>query len=117
MKIYSLFPCAAVCWAGVTLAGAALLDANFTATLYTDDVEEVTGIAWAPDGSNRLFVTQQSGDIWIVKDGAGLPAAFATVTPLYRVDECGLLGICFDQNFVENGYVYAFATVSSSEQQ
>jgi len=39
------------------------------------------------------------------------------VSPIFAVGECGLIGIAFDPDFVSNGYVYVFATVSTSEQQ
>src|SRR5262245_31191725 len=100
MKIHLLFPCAAVCWAGMTLAGAAILDPNFNETLYANAGYGLTGIAWAPDGSNRLFVTHKEGYITIVKNGVPLPASFASISPLYTGSECGLLGICFDPNFM-----------------
>ena len=80
---------------------------------------QVTSFAWAPDASNRLFVTGKGGAIWIVKDGALLP------TPAYKFvnldeddngelvvkSECGLLGIAFDPAFVDNGHIYVFATL------
>jgi hypothetical protein len=40
-----------------------------------------------------------------------------TVAELYQGSECGLLSVAFDPNFGENGYVYFFMTVSSSEQR
>jgi glucose/arabinose dehydrogenase len=78
---------------------------------------QVTSMAWAPDGSSRLFVTGKEGHIWIVKNGAVLP------TPAYRfvprtqngelvvTSDSGLLGIAFDPAFADNHYVYVFATV------
>jgi MYXO-CTERM domain-containing protein len=99
--------------------GAAVLDPAFTQSTFvtSGDLAEATGLAWAPDGSNRLFVTIKTGAIRIIKDGALLPAPFATVSPLYAGSECGLVGIAFDPNFLANRYVYVFATVSASEQQ
>jgi glucose/arabinose dehydrogenase len=93
------------------------LDPNFQETPYATVGSQVTGIAWAPDGSNRLFVTRKMGEIQIVKNGVLLPQPFATVSPVYSSGECGLIGICFDPNFIVNGHVYVFATVSSSEEQ
>jgi len=107
----------AVWSAGVSPAGGAALDPNFSESTFASAGPEVTGIAWAPDGSGRLFVTRKMGTIVIVKDGTTLPTPFATVSPLFFDNECGLLGICFDPNFVVNGFVYVFATVSSTEQQ
>ena len=106
----------AACGSG-WLARGTPLDPNFTETIHTNAGAHVTGIAWAPDGSNRLFVSRQSGEIIIIKDRSTLPTPFATVSPVFTNMECGLLGICFDPNFMVNGYVYTFVTVSSNEQQ
>lgn len=95
---------------------AALVDANFTETPFVVVASEITGIEWAPDGSNRLFVIRKGGQVRIVKDGVLLPTPFATET-VYTNSECGLIGMAFDPGFVTNGYVYFFVTASSSEQQ
>ena len=85
-------------------------------------LEEVTDLEWAPDGSQRLFIGIKSGRIYVYQNGSviGAPAG----TPYLELDpvplqyaECGLIGFCFDPNYLENGYVYVFATVSSTEQQ
>ena len=39
---------------------------------------DITRLAWAPDGTNRLFVTTKAGTVRIVKDGTLLAAPFAT---------------------------------------
>ena len=96
---------------------AGTLDTNFTETTYASAGGQLTGLAWAPDGSRRLFVSRKTGEIMIIKNGATLPTPFATVSPVFLNSECGLIGICFDHNFILNGYVYVFVTVSSSEQQ
>lgn len=90
---------------------------NFTETQFALVTGgDITGIAWAPDGSNRLFVTRKGGQARIVKDGVLLATPFATET-VFTNSECGLIGMAFDPGFATNGYVYFFATVSSSEQQ
>ena len=99
------------------IAVAATLDSNFRETTYTTVGDRVTGMAWAPDGSNRLFITRQTGQVQVVANGVLVPTLFATVNPVYTVNECGLDGICLDPNFMQNGYVYLFVTVSASQQQ
>jgi glucose/arabinose dehydrogenase len=96
-----------------------LSDPNFLELLWVSspDLGEATAMAWAPDGSNRLFVTRQNGEVRVIKDGVLLPAPFATITPLVAMGEMGLLGIVFDPDFAVNHHVYLFATVSTSEQQ
>jgi glucose/arabinose dehydrogenase len=100
-------------------ARAAVLDPNLTETVLVSSPElaNATGMAWAPDGSNRLFVLLQVGQIRIIKDGALLATPFATASPITAGGELGLLGITFDPNFAVNGYLYVFVTVSPREQQ
>src|SRR5215208_3588432 len=75
---------------------------------------EVTSMAWAPDGSYRLFVTGRHGAVWIVKDGAVLPQTFVQIASGELYDsssETGLLSIAFDPDFVRTGHVYLFVTM------
>jgi MYXO-CTERM domain-containing protein len=98
---------------------ATIYDANFAETVWAaaPELANATGLAFAPDGSGRLFLIRQYGEIRIIKGGMLLPAPFATVSPIHAGGELGLLGIAFDPNFAVTGHVYVFATVSSSEQQ
>jgi glucose/arabinose dehydrogenase len=98
-------------------ASAALDDPAFTETFITTGVADITGLEWAPDGSDRLFFLRKSGEIRIIENGAIVAEPFATISPLATASECGLLSIAFDPNFVDNHYVYVFATVSATEQQ
>ncbi|MCY1016926.1 PQQ-dependent sugar dehydrogenase [Pyxidicoccus sp. MSG2] len=108
---------------------AASVPAGFTETAYTSSaLSPATGMAWAPDGSGRLFIILKNGVVRTVamKDGA-LETQSGTNTPISRVfatelnvhtnSECGLIGIAFDPNYVVNRYVYFFVTVSASEQR
>jgi glucose/arabinose dehydrogenase len=81
------------------------------------ELEEATGMAWAPDGSNRLFIIRKAGQVRIIKAGSLLPQPFAVVSPIFTASECGLIGIAFDPAYAVNGHVYLFVTVSSTEQQ
>lgn len=106
--------------AGMQSSRASVLEPGWTETPWLSANASITSMAWAPDGSGRLFLTDKFGEILIVHDGPppSLSAnPFATVSPLFTNSECGLLGIAFDPDFLNNGYVYVFATVSSSEQQ
>jgi glucose/arabinose dehydrogenase len=100
-----------------TPAPAAITDGNFTVADFGSDVgERVTGMAWAPDGSNRLFITCQFGAVRIIQGGVLLPTPFVTFSP-HTNSECGVIGLCFDPDFVNNHHVYFFVTVSASEQR
>src|SRR5262245_47770627 len=55
----------AVAWAHT--AHAAPLDPEFSTTGWWGGTSSTaTGMAWAPDGSNRLFVATQDGTVWVV---------------------------------------------------
>ena len=98
---------------------------NFSESIYVSgsNIGNMTGIDWAPDGSGRLFVIRKGGfggmqtaEVRIVQNGTVLATPFATET-VYTDSECGLIGMCFDPDFLNNHYVYFFMTVSSSEQR
>ena len=100
---------------------------NFTETTFLSSatLTNTTAIAWAPDGSGRLFLTQKGGACYIVQHGfqSGTPTGTLVTTPfmvepsVFTASECGLLGIAFDPDFVNNKYVYFFVTVASNQQQ
>jgi glucose/arabinose dehydrogenase len=65
------------------------------------------GIANAGDGSNRLFILEQSGRIRIVKNGSLLGSPFLNIST--RVSCCGergLLGLAFPHDYASKGYFY-----------
>src|SRR5215217_233254 len=108
----------------------AAVPTGFTETVYqSNDLGQATGMAWAPDGSGRLFITIKSGAIRVVSTVNGLPrttqpgnttlvtSLFATEPAVHTNSECGVIGIAFDPNYIVNRYVYVFVTVSVSEQQ
>ena len=92
-------------WEDVTLTEIA---AGFNRPIY------VTG---ANDESNRLFIVEQSGMIWIVKDGYRVPQPFLDIshriTPVALTDEFteqGLLGLAFHPGYTNNGFFYVYFT-------
>ena len=99
------------------LAHGASLDPNFMQVELPSGHEPYTGMEWAPDGSQRLFLTTKGGTTRIFEAGAFVPTPFMTISEVYTASECGLLAIAFDPNFGENGFVYFFVTVSTTEQR
>ncbi|WP_404370677.1 PQQ-dependent sugar dehydrogenase [Corallococcus coralloides] len=107
----------------------AAVPAGFVETGFSSSsLTPATGMAWAPDGSGRLFVTLKNGVVRTVamKDGVLetqpgtstlVTRTFATEPAVHTNSECGLIGIAFDPNYVVNRYVYFFVTVSASEQR
>ncbi|WNG58824.1 PQQ-dependent sugar dehydrogenase [Archangium gephyra] len=107
----------------------ATVPTGFSETSYTSSsLSSATGLAWAPDGSGRLFITLKNGPVRVVtmKDGVLetqpgtntlVTRLFATEPQVHTNSECGVIGIAFDPNYVVNRYVYLFVTVSASEQR
>ena len=72
------------------------------------------GVVASPDNTNRLFVIDQVGKIWII-DGSGnkLPTPFMDVTAMMvplnpGYDERGLLGLAFHPQFATNQRFYIY---------
>lgn len=66
------------------------------------------GVTHAGDGSGRLFITEQTGQIRIVQDGELLPTPFLDISDKLPVlntffDERGLLGLAFHPSYEKNG--------------
>lgn len=117
---FPLLAAALVSALAVRLTAAPSDPANFTETTYIQNASLAlpTCIGWAPDGSGRLFVTRKTGEVMIVQHNAAantgtvVATPWATINPVFTNSECGLIGMCFDPDFVNNRYVYFFATVS-----
>ncbi len=74
-------------------------------------------MAFAPDNSGRLFVAEQVGLIFIVKNGQVDPTPFLDISDLLptrvysgEYTEQGLLGMAFDPHFAQNGVFYVSYT-------
>lgn len=87
---------------------AATLPPGFTEAILASGLSNPTAMQFAPDG--RLFVTQQSGALRVIKNGVLLPTPFVTLS-VDSAGERGLLGVAFDPNFAANQYVYVYYTV------
>lgn len=107
----------------IPAARAAVVDANWTEASPWRSIATGgnTGLAWAPDGSDRLFVLEKTGRVQVLSGAlSGGPESvttFATMSPIFTASECGLIGMAFDPDFVNNQLVYFFVTVSNTEQQ
>ena len=96
--------------AAASAASAATLPTGFTESLVANGLSNPTAMAFAPDG--RIFVTQQGGQLRVIKNGALLGTPFVTVT-VSSSGERGLLGVAFDPDFATNQYVYVYYTATS----
>ncbi|MBX0330643.1 PQQ-dependent sugar dehydrogenase [Oscillochloris sp. ZM17-4] len=67
-----------------------------------------TFITGAGDGSGRLFVVEQLGRVWVVRDGARLGQPFLDISGLVGSSgsEQGLLSVAFHPRYAENGLFF-----------
>ena len=70
-----------------------------------------TSMAFAPDG--RIFTTEKSGKVKIIKNGIVLSTPFLSVS-VNQTNERGLSSVAIDPNFNTNHFVYIYYTTSSS---
>jgi glucose/arabinose dehydrogenase len=80
--------------------------------LIADNFVSPIGLVTAP-GDSRLFVIDQVGKIWIIKDGEKLAVPFMDVTSKMvtlsaAYDERGLLGLAFHPDFKTNGRFFIY---------
>ena len=76
-----------------------------------DGLTNPTVITNAGDGTNRLFIAEQSGVIKLIKNTATMvvePVPFLDIRSSVddSANEEGLLGLVFHPNFENNGYFY-----------
>jgi glucose/arabinose dehydrogenase len=101
-------------------SGAPLDSSKLTFQLVTAGLTQPVFITYAPDGSNRLFIVQQSGQIRIFKNGALLSTPFLNIVgtvPAFTGtnSEQGLLGLAFDPQYSVNGFFYITYTTHNSD--
>jgi glucose/arabinose dehydrogenase len=79
-----------------------------------------TALAAPPDGSGRLFITEQTGLVKVI-DASGrvlttpfldLRKSLASILPAY--DESGLLGMAFHPDYAANGRFFLYYTAQTS---
>lgn len=74
-------------------------------------------MAFPNDGTNRFFIAEQEGTIYLVEDGAIQATPFLDIFELVGADarEQGLLGLVFHPNYAENGYFYVNYTDNNGD--
>jgi glucose/arabinose dehydrogenase len=66
-----------------------------------------TTVTNAGDGSGRIFIVQETGQILIFINGSVLPTPFLDISDLVgQTAEHGLLGLAFHPDYVSNGFFY-----------
>ena len=80
------------------------------------DLQGVVDIANAGDGSNRVFLVEKAGRIFILKNGQTLAEPFLDIRNWVAVGgEQGLLSLAFAPDYVSSGYFYIWYTQNGGE--
>lgn len=80
---------------------------NLSFTPVASGLSAPTAISHAGDGSDRLFLAQQSGQVRILAGGSLLPTPFIDIADrLTSGGEQGLLGLAFPPGYAQKGYFY-----------
>lgn len=88
----------------------ATVPTSFTDVQVAAGLTQPTLMEIAPDG--RIFVSQQTGQVRVIKNGVLLGTPFVTLS-VNSSGERGALGIAFDPAFASNKFVYIYYTSSS----
>lgn len=90
---------------------------SYDLKLVTDGLVSPLVVTESPDGTHRLFIADQPGQVWILDaNGNKMSSPFIDISsklvsplsPFY--DERGLLGFAFHPNYKNNGKFYLFYT-------
>ncbi len=90
---------------------------TYALELVADGFSRPTHLVNAGDGSGRLFVVEQEGRIWILRDGQRLPEPFLDLRRQVgaRGNEQGLLSLVFHPQFAANGRLFVNYTNTSGD--
>src|SRR5258708_39786249 len=81
--------------------------------LVTNQIQSPVALGAPADGTNRIFICQKEGKVWIIENGKIVSQPFldvsnqmVSINPGY--DERGLLGIAFHPDFKTNHKFYVY---------
>jgi glucose/arabinose dehydrogenase len=81
--------------------------------------EQPLDLAWPDDGTNRLFVVEQPGRIWVIENDSATNVRTLFLDITSRVDDAGweegLLGLAFHPEYAANGYFYVNYTAAGPD--
>ena len=115
--IFGLFSCERHDEIVSTTVFEASLPDGFQLEVFAEGLNLPSSLAFAPDGSNRLFVNElQSGEIKVFVDGKLKKKPFAKIETKVNgsfpyAGENGLIGIAFDNDYATNKFVYFTAAI------
>lgn len=83
--------------------------------LIADGMTSPLGVVSAPGDSDRLYVIDQTGQIWVIENGVKNPQPFLDVSGSMislgsGYDERGLLGLAFHPQYMNNSQFYVYYT-------
>src|SRR5262249_26978309 len=102
-----------VCWLWIASVSSVCVAApTIDLQLVATGLNDVTAITHAPDGSDRLFITLQGGEVMIYDGTNVLATPFLDIRPmvLNNSAERGLLSTAFHPGFATNGMFYVYFT-------
>jgi glucose/arabinose dehydrogenase len=80
---------------------------SITLTMLNNSLTQPVLVTHSGDGSGRLFIVQQSGQVLIYQSGALLPTPFLDLsTKVLSSGEQGLLGLAFPPDYENRGYFF-----------
>jgi glucose/arabinose dehydrogenase len=89
---------------------------NFGFDLVADGFDQPVQVVAPDDGSDRLFVVEQSGQIRIIQDGEVAPEPFLDIGDLVSCcGEQGLLSVAFHPHFADNGLFFVDYTDTNGD--
>lgn len=94
-------------WALLLLAAVSLSAQPISLVPLAGGFDSPLALTHAGDGSGRLFVTEQPGRIFVIRDGTVLSTPFLDIRDRVRSGgEQGLLSVAFHPRYEENGFFY-----------
>src|SRR6478672_11450893 len=91
---------------------------SLTLQLVSDQIQSPVALSVPGDGTNRLFICQKEGKVWIIENDKKIADPFLNVSdqmvninPGY--DERGLLGMAFHPDFKTNHKFYVYFSAPS----
>jgi aldose sugar dehydrogenase len=79
---------------------------NFRQVKVLEGLENPWSMAWLPDNTNTILITERPGRVRIVRNGKLDPTPIAGVPPVFAVGQGGLMDISVHPNFAKNRLVY-----------
>ncbi len=97
----------------------AIAKAQIKLQLITNQIQSPVALGVPGDGSNRLFICQKEGKVWIIQNGKLISRLFLDVSnQMVRInpgyDERGLLGIAFHPDFKTTHKFYVYYSAPSN---